>query len=86
MAHHKSTKKRIKTNLKANLRNRSYRARMRNMIRKVREGEAGENMTRDFNATCALLDRLASKGVIPRNTAARRKSRLHKFMAGLQSQ
>ena len=86
MAHHKSTKKRIKTNTKANIRNRQYRTRMRTMIRRVREDGESDNTNQTYLSTCALLDRLARKGVIHRNTAARRKSRLHKLMVNRQSQ
>ena len=78
MAHHKSTKKRIKTNLKANLRNRQYRSKMRTAMRKVREASDIETAHTDLQKTNALFDRLVAKGIIHRNTAARRKSRLHK--------
>ncbi|MCF7809612.1 30S ribosomal protein S20 [bacterium] len=78
MAHHKSTKKRIKTNLKANLRNRQYRSKMRTAMRKVREATDVDTAHNDLQKTNALFDRLVVKGIIHRNTAARRKSRLHK--------
>jgi small subunit ribosomal protein S20 len=81
MAHHKSTKKRIKTNLKANLRNRQYRSKMRTAIRKVREASDNETTAySDLQKTNALFDRLVAKGIIHRNTAAHRKSRLHKII------
>ncbi len=81
MAHHKSTIKRIKTNSKANLRNRQYRSLMRLSMRRVREGSSPETIQKDLRSACAVLDRLAVKGIIHRNTAARRKSRLHRVIA-----
>ncbi|MFC2150653.1 30S ribosomal protein S20 [Calditrichota bacterium] len=81
MAHHKSAKKRIKTNLKANLRNRQYASRLRTMMRKVRESQDETQMSTDLRSACALLDRLVTKGILHRNTAARRKSRLHTMVA-----
>ena len=79
MAHHKSAKKRIKTNLKANVRNRQYRSRMRSVMRRVVESKATDSLPSDLKAVTALQDRLVSKGIIHRNTAARRKSRLNKL-------
>jgi len=86
MAHHKSAIKRIRTNLKANVRNRHYRSMMRTALRRVREGKDTETRQNDLRYTCALLDRLAVKGIIHRNTAARRKSRLHRLIARQQDQ
>lgn len=76
MAHHKSAQKRIKTNAKANLRNRQYRSMMRTAIRRVREAEDIETRTSALKTANVILDRMASKGIIHRNAAARRKSRL----------
>jgi len=86
MPHHKSAKKRVKTNLKANLRNRKYRSKMRTAIRKVSEASDIETAQSDLKNTNILLDRLVSKGIIHRNTAARRKSRLHKIVSNLTTQ
>ena len=81
IAHHNSAIKRIGTNLKANERNRHYRTMMRSAIRRVREGKNPETLQDDLRNACAILDRLAGKGIIPRNTAARRKSNLHRIAA-----
>ena len=86
MPHHKSAKKRVKTNLKANLRNRKYRSRMRTAIRKINEASDVETAQSDLKITNRLLDKLASKGIIHRNTAARRKSRLSKVVSNLSAE
>ncbi len=83
MAHHKSAIKRIKTNRKANLRNKHYLTRMRTSIRNVRECSDTDKIQNELSTACALLDRLASKGIIHRKTAARRKSRLNKLAQSL---
>ncbi len=81
MAHHKSALKRIRTSRKANERNRKFRTKMRNSMRKVRESETTESRQENLKNACAILDRLVSKGVVHRKTAARRKSRLSKFVS-----
>lgn len=79
MAHHKDAIKRIKQNAKRNARNRHYRTRMRNQIKAVRA--AVDNGDKDaaqaeFRKAVSIIQRVASKGVIHRNQAARRISRL----------
>ena len=81
MPHHKSAAKRIKTNKKANLRNREYRAVLRNALRKVAEGGQSPTIDADLRKAAAVLDRLVGKGIIHRNTAARRKSGLQRLAA-----
>ena len=80
MAHHKSTIKRIKTNNKANERNRQSRSIMRTAIRKLKTAESAETRNENLTELCAILDRLVSKGIIHINTAARRKSRLSGYV------
>ncbi|MDR0483005.1 MAG: 30S ribosomal protein S20 [Cellulomonadaceae bacterium] len=79
MANIKSQLKRIKTNEKARLRNRAVKSELKTYVRKVREAiAAGDKDT----ATAALadanrkLDKAVSKGVIHKNQAANRKSKL----------
>ncbi len=81
MAHHKSTKKRIKTNLKANLHHRHYRSLMRTAIRRIGESQDDQLRSTNLLHACAVVDRLASKGIIHRNAAARTKSRLNRKFA-----
>ena len=83
MEHHKSTIKRIKTNNKANERNRHYRSMMKTAIKKVKTAETAEARTENLTSVCAILDRLVSKGIIHTNTAARRKSRLSGYVNSL---
>ena len=88
MANIKSQIKRIKTNEKARLRNKSVKSSLKTAIRKFREAaEAGNT---DRAATLArdagrALDKAASKGVIHANQAANRKSALDKRVAQMSS-
>lgn len=83
MANIKSAIKRNKQNEKKRLRNRVVRGTARTFVQKARmvidgkkEGDVAEVMK---NAVSAL-DKAAEKGVIHKNNAARRKSRLMKRM------
>ena len=77
MANIKSQLKRIKTNEKARLRNKSVKSSVKTAIRKFREAaEAGDKdkalvLLRDASKK---LDKAASKGVIHPNQAANKKS------------
>ena len=88
MANIKSQIKRIKTNEKARLRNKSVKSSLKTAVRKFREAaDAGDVDT----ATAALkdasraLDKAASKGVIHANQAANRKSAMAKRAASVAS-
>ena len=79
MANIKSQIKRVKTNEKRRQRNKSVRSSVRTAVRKFREAvEAGntEEAAELQRAASRALDKAASKGVVHKRTAARRKSRL----------
>jgi len=86
LANIKSQIKRNKQNEKRRLRNRVYRGSARIAIRDARSAmeaeNTGETQTAILQAISAL-DKAAEKGVIHKNNAARRKSRLMKQMATL---
>ena len=79
MAHHKSAKKRIRRNARAADRNRSRTSRIRTFVKKVEtaigSGDQGAAESA-FRAAQPELHRGVSKGVLHRNTAARKISRL----------
>jgi small subunit ribosomal protein S20 len=72
----KSAKKRMELSRKANVRNRAKRSRIRTAIRRVREAEDAAAAEEHLKEAVALLDRAATKRVIPPNRAARLKSQL----------
>ncbi len=78
MANTLSAKKRIRQNEKRRLRNRAVRSAVRGSVKSAREalsGKAGDSTTLVREAIRAI-DRAVTKGIIHRNTAARRKSAL----------
>lgn len=90
MANIKSQIKRNKQNEKRRLRNRIYRGSARVAVRNARKAmDAGDAQASSASVLEAVsaLDKAAEKGVIHRNNAARRKSRLMKRLSaiGLQA-
>ena len=82
MANIKSQIKRIKTNEKARLRNKSVKSSLKTAVRKVREAaDSGDATatTEALKAASRQLDKAASKGVIHANQAANRKSGLAQY-------
>jgi small subunit ribosomal protein S20 len=61
------------------------RTRVRSSARKFAElvsGGAKEETEKQYKAVSSLLDRAVAKGIIHKNTAARKKHRLHKQLPG----
>jgi len=81
LANIKSAIKRNKQNEKRRLLNRVYRGSARTRVARARVAIEGEDPEAAKSATLAAisaLDKAAQKGVIHKNNAARRKSRLMK--------
>ncbi len=88
MANHKSAIKRIRQNEKRRLHNRTYRNRSRTLVKKARTAiESGDLEEARAATKIAVrdLDKLASRGVVHKRNAARRKSRLMKQLAKLET-
>lgn len=89
MANIKSAIKRNKQNKKRRLHNRIYRGQARTYIRDARASIQEENLEEARAATMkaiSALDKAAVKGILHKNNAARRKSRLMKQLLSLESQ
>ncbi len=88
MANIKSQIKRNKQNEKRRLRNRVFVGRARTFVKKARlaiaDGAQEEAVLATKQAISAL-DKAAEKGMLHKNNAARRKSRLMKRLAGLNA-
>jgi len=77
VANIKSQLKRIRTNEKARLRNKSIKSSLKTAIRRFREAAAAGEKDRalsELRTASRQLDKAVSKGVIHRNQAANRKS------------
>ena len=86
LANTQSAKKRIRQNLKRQSRNKLVRTRTRTYVKRAQlalaKGEPAESAEAVQKAV-SELDRAASKGVIHRRNADRRKSRMMKRLAKL---
>lgn len=79
MANHKSALKRIRNSERKRERNRVYRSTTRTEVKKARQALASGDIPTSEEAIVAAisqLDKAATKGVIHKNGASRRKSRL----------
>jgi len=70
MAHHKSAIKRIRQNIRRNIRNKAKRTKIRKLIKDVRVGA--------FQKMAPVIDQMAAERILHKNKAARTKSRLNR--------
>jgi len=86
MAHHKSAIKRIRQTVKRTARNRYYKTRIKNITKAVLAAvEAGdkEAAVEAMKIANRELHKYVSKGILKKNNAARRVSRLQKKVNAL---
>ncbi len=84
MIKHKSPIKRAKQDEKRHQRNHSYKSRVATATRKtISLADSGdkEQAGTEFKRAQALIDRAASKGILHRNTVARKISRIARRVA-----
>ena len=89
MANHKSALKRQRQSEKRRLYNRTWRSRARTFVKKARTAIAGSDQQEAAAATLEAikeLDKAATKGVIHKRNAARRKSRLMRRLNAAQAE
>jgi small subunit ribosomal protein S20 len=87
VANIKSQIKRNRTNEKARLRNKGTRSEVKTRIKRaVASAETGaDTAVEDLRMAVTRLDKAAAKGIIHKNQAANRKSRLVRRIAALTS-
>ncbi|MEZ4956704.1 MAG: 30S ribosomal protein S20 [Saprospiraceae bacterium] len=83
MAHHKSSKKRIRQDAKKRLRNRFNKKTARTAIKNLREITDKAEAEKFFPKVISLIDKLAKKNTWHPNKAANLKSKLAKHVASL---
>ena len=90
MANHKSALKRMRQSEKRRVRNRQVVSRMRSSIKKLRlaaeEGKNPEMLVDMLQNVSVIIDKAASKGVIHRNNASRKISRLTRLCNQVKGQ
>ena len=86
MANTKSAIKRMRQNEKRRLRNRAIRSRVRTAVKTARAalGTSGAETAPAVVEAIRTLDKAVTKGVLHRNTAARKKSSLARHLASTQ--
>ncbi|RDU72881.1 30S ribosomal protein S20 [Helicobacter aurati] len=80
MANHKSAEKRIRQTQKRTERNRYYRTRIKNITKSVREAVTnndGVSAAEAFKIANKELHSFVSKGILKKNTAARKVAKLN---------
>jgi small subunit ribosomal protein S20 len=87
MANIKSQKKRILTNAKRHERNKAVRSELKTRIKGADRAatEGAENTDEQVRRAVKALDMAAAKGIIHKNQAANRKSKLMKRVAKAQT-
>ena len=89
MPTHKSALKRMRQNEKRRLRNKAYRTRVKNVIKKVKffvEKKDLENATKSLSEAVSVIQKVAGKGVIHKNNASRKISKLYQLVNGLKKE
>jgi small subunit ribosomal protein S20 len=79
MANTRSAAKRTRQTFKRSLRNRSVVTRLRTLQKQVRSSKTPS--AEQIRPAIAAIDKAAKRGIIHRNAAHRRKSRLNKALA-----
>lgn len=88
MANHKSSEKRIRQTLKKTQRNRFYKTRIKNITKAIYEAIAQNDALKaqeSFKIANKDLHKFVSKGILSKNTAARKVSRLNAAVKKLQA-
>ncbi len=83
MAHHASAKKRIRTSEKRRLRNKATLSRVKTEMKKVLTAKKAEEAEKNLKTAVSVIDKAVSKGRLHKNTAARKKAQLTKFVNSL---
>ncbi len=79
MANHKSAIKRARQSEEQRQRNRSRKTRMKSVVRKLEEtinAKTREDAAENLKLAVSIIEKTAAKGVIHKNTASRKISRL----------
>lgn len=89
MAHHKSAKKRIRSDAVKRDRNRAYLSSVRTAVKSFRNaaeaGEQGESVEKLFCVAQKALSKAATKGILHTNNASRKVARLSAVLKKAQA-
>jgi len=88
LAHSLSAKKRLRQSIRQRARNRARKLQIKQATRSFSEALSGGDAAKageELRATNKKIDKVAAKGVMHKNTAARKKSRLQRKLNALKS-
>lgn len=88
MPNKKSAIRRVRTSERNRLYNRFWKSRCKTMVKRVLESVAAGDAdlaAKRYDLAQSVLDKAVVKGVLHRNTAARRKARLSKMLKTLSA-
>jgi small subunit ribosomal protein S20 len=80
MPQHKSAEKALRVSKKANIRNRSRRSELRTAIKSVLESKDKTTAQEALKKAASRIDKSVDTGLIHKNNASNKKSRLTKFV------
>ncbi|HRE57843.1 MAG TPA: 30S ribosomal protein S20 [Candidatus Kapabacteria bacterium] len=80
MAHHKSAEKRNRQSIKRNLYNRANKKLVKEAVKAVRSAQTADVAKEALTKAMSILDKVAARGVLHKNTVANRKSSLARFV------
>ena len=81
MPSHRQFDKSLRKEAKSRVRNHSAKSRLHTMIKKVSSASSQEDAREALKNAVSIIDSTARKGIIKKKTAARKKSRLYKFVS-----
>ena len=84
MPQHRQFVKALKFNEKARLRNSAAKSRIKTLVKKVLSAKSKDEAQVAFKEAASTIDSTARKGIINKRAAALKKSKLSKFVAGLE--
>ncbi len=85
MPNKKSALKELRKNAKRRLRNQSVKSMLKTLIKSARSAAGTDKAEALARRACKMLDKAAEHGIIHKNQASRRKSRLMRFLQKTQA-
>lgn len=83
MPRHQSAVKRVRQNEKRRQRNQSQLSKMKTLVKNALETTEKEEAEKAFKEATSYLDKMAAKGLVHQNYAARKKSKLAEHVNSL---
>ena len=79
----KSVKKRVRQAEKRRQHNLHYKSKMRSAVKRVMEAKEKDTAEPLYKEAVSIIDRIATKGIIHKNKAAREKSKITRHLNSL---